>query len=153
MYCMKVSFFIKWPYLLEVNKGQKNIGIHKCPLLCVPNTQKPIFACPSPNTTHTQWQTMLIPTPTPHIHKFPLLCVPNTQKPTFACPSPNPCSPRSKSLSLNNEVNNCPSVTFVPLQIIMRTLFRLIICTFWDGILKKKSSLDALSSSTLIVIA
>jgi hypothetical protein len=26
---MKVSFFIKWPYLLEVNKGQKNIGIHK----------------------------------------------------------------------------------------------------------------------------
>jgi hypothetical protein len=33
--------------------------------------------------------------------------------------------------SLNNEVNICPIVRpFVPLQIIMRTLFRLIICTF-----------------------
>ena len=39
-------------------------------------------------------------------------------------------APWSESLSLNNEVNNCPSVTFVPLQIIMRSLFRLIICTF-----------------------
>ncbi len=29
---------------------------HKCPLLCVPNTQKPTFAYPNPNTTHTQWQ-------------------------------------------------------------------------------------------------
>ncbi len=36
-----------------------------------------------------QWQTMHIPTPTPHIHKCPLLCVPNTQKPTFAYPNPN----------------------------------------------------------------
>jgi hypothetical protein len=47
-------------------------------------------------------------------------------------------APWSESLSLNNEVNNCPfvrpsihpSVSFVPLQIIMRSLFRLIICTF-----------------------
>ncbi len=53
------------------------------------NTQKPTFACPNPNTTHTQWQTMHIPTSTPPIYKCPLLCVPNTQKPIFACPSPN----------------------------------------------------------------
>ncbi len=39
-------------------------------------------------------------------------------------------APWSESLSLNNEVNNCSFVSFVPLQIIMRTLFRLIICTF-----------------------
>ncbi len=44
-------------------------------------------------------------------------------------------APWSESLSLNNEVNNCLCVcvcvcVFVPLQIIMRTLFRLIICTF-----------------------
>ena len=43
-------------------------------------------------------------------------------------------APWSESLSLNNEVNNCPfvrtSVSFVPLQIIMRTLFKLIFCTF-----------------------
>jgi hypothetical protein len=39
-------------------------------------------------------------------------------------------APWSESLSLNNEVNNCPFVSFVPLQIIMRSLFRLIICTF-----------------------
>ncbi len=42
--------------------------MHKCPLLCVPNTQKPTFACPSPNTTYTKWQSMHIPTPTPHKH-------------------------------------------------------------------------------------
>jgi hypothetical protein len=40
-------------------------------------------------------------------------------------------APWSESLSLNKEVNICPFVCpFVPLQIIMRTLFRLIICTF-----------------------
>jgi hypothetical protein len=39
-------------------------------------------------------------------------------------------APWGESLSLNNEVNICVSVSFVPLQIIMRTLFRLIICTF-----------------------
>jgi len=39
-------------------------------------------------------------------------------------------APWSESLSLNNEVNNYPCVcVFVPLQIIMRTLFRYIICT------------------------
>ncbi len=43
-------------------------------------------------------------------------------------------APWSESLSLNNEVNNCPFVSFVPLQIIMRALFRLIICTFWYDI-------------------
>jgi hypothetical protein len=39
-------------------------------------------------------------------------------------------APWGESLSLNNEVNICVSVSFVPLQIIMRSLFRLIICTF-----------------------
>ncbi len=47
----------------------------KCDVICVEFTQYPTFACPNPNTTHPQWQTMLIPTPTPHIHKCPLLCV------------------------------------------------------------------------------
>ncbi len=48
-----------------------------------------------------------------------------------ACPSCCIRAPWSESLSLNNELNNCPCVcVFVPLQIIMRTLFRLIICTF-----------------------
>jgi hypothetical protein len=32
-------------------------------------------------------------------------------------------APWSESLSLNNEVNICVSVSFVPLQIIMRALF------------------------------
>ena len=39
-------------------------------------------------------------------------------------------APWSESLSLNIEVNICLSVSFVPLQIIMRTLFWFIICTF-----------------------
>ena len=43
-------------------------------------------------------------------------------------------APWSESLSLNNEVNNCVSVSFVPLKIIMRALFRLIICTFCNDI-------------------
>ena len=59
---------------------------------------------------------------------------PSSPSPSLLPPSASPSlcirAPWSESLSLNNEVNNCPFVSFVPLQIIMRSLFRLIICTF-----------------------
>jgi hypothetical protein len=66
-----------------------------------------------------------------NIFKTKYIFIPIHQGKHFTCAVR---APWSESLSLNNEVNNCPfvrpSVSFVPPQIIMRTLFKLIICTF-----------------------